>query len=145
MVLKFLVLGMEILPLERSSNSFCAFLFLSWFKFVIVTQAGGRIRGQKVQLFFPQWFPLLNVCKFLIWYFPYWATENFTSILRYLFIYLFLFKRMYCFWSLCSLANLVKLSTTLKSYQKTQIIGSLCRYTNTHTWIGSVVMTIGWK
>jgi len=71
MVLKFLILGMEILPLEISTNSFCAFLFLSWFRFIVAVYAGAKLKGQEVITILSQRLRLLKVCKFVIQCFPY--------------------------------------------------------------------------
>lgn len=58
MDLKFLILGMEILPLEIPSNSFHAFLFLSWFKFIVAIEGSARIKGWKVTSLLSQIIPI---------------------------------------------------------------------------------------
>lgn len=54
---------MEILLLEISSNSFCDFLFLYWFKVIVAIQAGARIKGQKVTTILSQMIPIVRSVK----------------------------------------------------------------------------------
>lgn len=120
------------------------FFFFLGLNLLLLSKVVQGTRVGKLQVFFAKLFRLLKVCKFLIQYFPYWTTKNFISTLRYLFKKK-KFTVMYSFWSLCSLANLVKTSTTFKVIWRHKLM-DFC--TGIHTHINGQAVwsqTIGWK